>query len=160
VLAHNPFEVFIAYESDVAADWAGSLKHALEKRGVHSFFDKEDIPKGSLDYQADIDNALSEVNVFLLIWSSPGLSGEVIGEMFKALRRARKEGKPTIVIFMMVGLQRSYPNVNEALGIDTKKLQQIDFEPTKESLARNVILFLNNNRHLIGGKTLSDRVEV
>jgi hypothetical protein len=149
--------VFISYESDVALDWAAHLKHALEKRGVHSFFDKEDILIGS-NYQKEIDRALSEVSVFILIWSSPGLSGEVIDEMFKALKRFRKESKPTIVICMMIGLQRSYPDVNEALGIDMKFLQQIDFEPTKESLARNVILFLNNNLDLIGGKTLSDRV--
>lgn len=155
--SQDKFVVFISYESDVALDWAAHLKQALEKRGIHSFFDKEDVRPGS-NYQEEIDRTLSEVSVFILIWSSPGLSGEVIEEMFKALRRTRKEGKPTIVICKMIGLLRYYSNVNEALGIDTKFLQQIDFEPTKESLARNVILFLNNNQNLIGGKTLSDRV--
>ena len=152
------FEIFIGYESDVAADWAAHLKKALEKRGVRSFFDKEDISPGNPDYRNEIDQALNEVSVFVLIWSSPGLSGEVLDEMFKALRRFRKEGKPTILICMMVGLARSYTNVNEALGIDTEFLQQIDFESTKESLTRNVILFLNRNSNLIGGKSLSDRV--
>ena len=160
VLLRIPFQVFISYEADVAADWAVHLKRALEKRGVHSFLDKVDIPKGSLDFQQDIDNALNEVNVLILIWTSPGLSKKVIDELGKGLARFRKEGRPRVVLFMMVGLDRSYSYVNQALGIDTSKLQQENFEATKESLARGVILFLNTNSELIGGRTLSDRVEV
>jgi len=141
------FSTFIAYEDDTGIDLAMHLKRTLEKRQIHTFVARADIPKAirrlSDDWRTQIDRVINSSNVFVIILSSATLTAEMIREIGVALDRQKLDATLCLIICRFAEIPRTSIDVLSAASFDTSRFQQIDFTD-KIELARRVNLEIDD----------------
>jgi hypothetical protein len=149
------FAVFLAYEEDTGRDLALHLRQTLEKRQIHTFVARVDIPKAiqylTDDWRTQIDRVINSCNIFTIILSGRTLTTEMTREVSVAIDRKKKDSKLALMICRYEEIPRTSGDISLATGLDTSLFQQIDFGD-KVDLARKVNLEIDDSGFALKSK--------
>lgn len=136
----DPRKFFIIYTDDSGEDYAKHVHAGLHKRGVNTFFDKEDLKEdlSGPEWRAQRDKAIEDADVFIfIVTTGASTSSEVKHE----LKKARKGKEKVIKAFVHDHIWDVKPEL--IIDMNGERINIMDFQirrfKTEQELLREVV---------------------
>ncbi|XP_054811457.1 disease resistance protein Roq1-like [Prosopis cineraria] len=124
---HFTYDVFLNFRGkDTRPGFTGSLYHALDQKGIHTFFDDEEIRKGD-EIAPRLDRAIEESRMAICVFSKDYASSTFcLNELVKIHQSIKKNGRLVWPIFYDVEpaeVRHQKGNYGQALSVHKQDLR-------------------------------------